>query len=324
MAAGVSEVPPIVFLSHASEDKESFAEPLGRALARLGLQPWLDKWEIKPGDSLVQKIFDEGLARSQAVVVIISEVSVTKPWVREELDSATVSRIQRGTKLIPIRLDKVEMPEPLAHLAWIDAERTPESVDYAATRIADAVHERELRPAVGAKPTYLSSPVRIAGLSTADSVLLTEIIKLALEEGDAKFLSLKSIKERAEQLGVSESVFNESLHALKERYYVSLSTYASGDVYQVELTRSGYLAGVSSVVPDVEEVHLRLLAALVNNPPTSLNALAELMERTGAERLVADQFLRELELRGLVKATRFIGGGARIYDISPTLRRLLD
>jgi len=30
-------------LSHASEDKADFAEPLGRELASLGIRPWLDK-----------------------------------------------------------------------------------------------------------------------------------------------------------------------------------------------------------------------------------------------------------------------------------------
>jgi hypothetical protein len=98
---------PLAFLSHASEDKSTFAEPLGRELARRGVQPWLDKWEIRPGDSLVQKLFDEGLARSQAVIVIVSALSVSKPWVREELDSATVRRITGGTRLIPVRLDEV-------------------------------------------------------------------------------------------------------------------------------------------------------------------------------------------------------------------------
>ena len=53
---------PTAFLSHASEDKASFAEPLGRELASLGIRPWLDKWEIRPGDSLVSKLFDEGVA----------------------------------------------------------------------------------------------------------------------------------------------------------------------------------------------------------------------------------------------------------------------
>lgn len=43
--------PPVAFLSHASEDKAGFVEPLARKLAELGVKPWLDKWEIRPATS---------------------------------------------------------------------------------------------------------------------------------------------------------------------------------------------------------------------------------------------------------------------------------
>jgi len=67
------------FLSHASEDKEDFVEPLARELAEMGVAPWLDIWEIRPGDSLVRKLFDEGLDTVDAVIVVISAASVAKP-----------------------------------------------------------------------------------------------------------------------------------------------------------------------------------------------------------------------------------------------------
>jgi hypothetical protein len=52
---------PRVFLSHASEDKDRFVLPFARALRANGVDVWLDKWEILPGDSLVDKLFEEGL-----------------------------------------------------------------------------------------------------------------------------------------------------------------------------------------------------------------------------------------------------------------------
>jgi hypothetical protein len=89
---------PTAFLSHASEDKAGFAEPLGRELASLGIRPWLDKWEIRPGDSLVTKLFDEGVAAVDAVIVVVSQYSAGKPWVRAELDAAMVRRITQNTR----------------------------------------------------------------------------------------------------------------------------------------------------------------------------------------------------------------------------------
>lgn len=86
---------PRLFVSHASEDKERFAvEFATRLRSELGIDAWLDRWEIRGGDSLVARIFDEGLAGSDAVALVLSHASLTKPWVREELEVAVVRRIE--------------------------------------------------------------------------------------------------------------------------------------------------------------------------------------------------------------------------------------
>src|SRR5471030_2908478 len=74
-----------VFLSHATEDKDAVALPLAHALLRAGVRIWLDKFEIKLGDSIRAKI-DEGLALSRFGVVILSEVFFKKLWTGRELD----------------------------------------------------------------------------------------------------------------------------------------------------------------------------------------------------------------------------------------------
>ena len=63
--------PPKVFLSHASEDKERFVLSFAAALRERGVDVWLDKWEILPGDSLVDKLFEEGLKEADAVLIVI-------------------------------------------------------------------------------------------------------------------------------------------------------------------------------------------------------------------------------------------------------------
>lgn len=168
MQVGEAENPPVAFLSHASEDKADFVEPLARRLAELGVKPWLDKWEIRPGDRLVQRLFDEGLATADAVVVVVSTHSVTKPWVREELDAATVRRVNEETRLIPVRLDQVSMPSPLRHIAWITTDRSTEGVTHTAQRIAETLHDHDPGPAVGPRPAYASASTPIPGLTAAD------------------------------------------------------------------------------------------------------------------------------------------------------------
>lgn len=100
---------PKVFVSHASEDKQRFVIPFATALRARGINAWVDRWEMLPGDSLVDKIFEEGLKEAAAVVIVLSKVSVAKPWVREELNTAVVKRIQKGTKIIPVVLEDCDV-----------------------------------------------------------------------------------------------------------------------------------------------------------------------------------------------------------------------
>ena len=79
---GIEQVHPTVFICHASEDKERFVLGFAKKLRSKGVNAWVDKWEILPGDSLPDKIFEEGIPNSEAMIVIVSEYSVNKPWVR--------------------------------------------------------------------------------------------------------------------------------------------------------------------------------------------------------------------------------------------------
>lgn len=60
-----------VFVSHAWEDKESFADEFVKELNKLNLRVWYDTSQIKWGDSMRAKI-DEGLKKSKFGVVVLS------------------------------------------------------------------------------------------------------------------------------------------------------------------------------------------------------------------------------------------------------------
>lgn len=68
-----------VLISHASEDKDSFAMPLAIALAQLGVDVWFDEFEIEIGDSISRSI-DQGLARSNYRIVVLVSAFIKKAW----------------------------------------------------------------------------------------------------------------------------------------------------------------------------------------------------------------------------------------------------
>ena len=61
-----------VFVSHSSHDKERFVEPFARRLRERSIDAWLDKWEMLLGDSVVGKIFEEGLKDAAVRQCLIS------------------------------------------------------------------------------------------------------------------------------------------------------------------------------------------------------------------------------------------------------------
>ncbi len=69
------------FISHASEDKADFAEPLAVELQKHGLKIWFDKFTLQVGSSLRESI-DEGLAHSRFGVLILSRSFFAKNWPR--------------------------------------------------------------------------------------------------------------------------------------------------------------------------------------------------------------------------------------------------
>ena len=87
-----------VFISHASEDKDSAARPLADRLASHGLRVWYDETSLELGDSLLNKI-DEGLSASRFGIVVLSKAFFDKNWTRRELDGL-VAREMSGKKVI--------------------------------------------------------------------------------------------------------------------------------------------------------------------------------------------------------------------------------
>lgn len=90
-----------VFISHASEDKEAIAEPLAEELRARGLRVWLDKTELRIGDSLRRKI-DYGLAHSTFGVVILSKSFFAKGWPQYELDGIVGMSVNGEQRMLPI------------------------------------------------------------------------------------------------------------------------------------------------------------------------------------------------------------------------------
>ena len=124
---------PDTFICHATEDKESMARPLHKALSEAGVYAWLDESEIRLGQSIRQKI-DEGLAKCRSGTVILSRPFFSKNWTQYELDGIVARRMQGEALLFPIQhgitIDEIRNHSPsLAGLSlWNSADHSPEEI----------------------------------------------------------------------------------------------------------------------------------------------------------------------------------------------------
>jgi hypothetical protein len=131
-----------VFISHASEDKDSIVRPLANALKDKGLEVWYDEFELKIGDSLRRKI-DVGLSKSNFGIVVISRYFIKKGWTNYELDGLITRTISGEQIMLPIwhNITKQEVIDYSPSLADKVARNTAiNTVDEIADEIADVIH----------------------------------------------------------------------------------------------------------------------------------------------------------------------------------------
>jgi hypothetical protein len=113
----------VAFLSHSSHDKPVIRQ-LATDLTAAGITVWLDEQRIKVGDSIPEQIA-QGLAASDFFVIALSKQSVASEWVKHELNNALVSAIaQRKVKVLPVKLDDVEVPAVLQDKRYADFSKS--------------------------------------------------------------------------------------------------------------------------------------------------------------------------------------------------------
>ncbi|MCK4579253.1 MAG: toll/interleukin-1 receptor domain-containing protein [Candidatus Marinimicrobia bacterium] len=114
-----------VFLCHSSADK-SIIDRVASDLERLNIDVWYDKWEIKVGDSLIDKISD-GISKNDYIAVFLSKHSIRSKWVKKELNAGLMKEINdKGTVILPVKLEDCKIPPLLLEKKYADFDKNYE------------------------------------------------------------------------------------------------------------------------------------------------------------------------------------------------------
>lgn len=200
-----------IFISYSHSDRE-FVERLAKSLHESGEDVWWDRWEILAGDSLIDKIFEEGLVTAAAFVVVISPDSVKSKWVRQELDVATIRRIEGVTKIIPVVIGDVEIPIALRALLYIDMRN---EFDEGVRKIINSVHGISDKPQQLVRESIASTLTNnVAGLSRGASTVGLFILRSA--EPDSEHIKAFSGPDLNASLGLDPRTINDAVDELEE------------------------------------------------------------------------------------------------------------
>lgn len=136
-----------VFISHASEDKDSFVQNFAEELRRYGLKVWYDSFTLKVGDSLRQSI-DDGLAKSKYAIVVLSKSFFSKDWTRRELEGLLANESVKRSSILPVwhGVTRDEVAEYSPTLAGLIAADTSKGFHSVVKQILEVVKPEALRP----------------------------------------------------------------------------------------------------------------------------------------------------------------------------------
>lgn len=113
-----------VFLSHNSRDKGS-VEPLAVMLREKGLNPFLDKWNLVPGEPIEDALI-EALENSDSAVIFVGPGG-EGPWQSEEMRDILKRAVKRQ---IPTQPGGKCLPRRPSVAGWLRGKRE-QSLEYA-------------------------------------------------------------------------------------------------------------------------------------------------------------------------------------------------
>jgi hypothetical protein len=121
-----------VFLCHNSADKPA-VKRLGEGLKARSLLPWLDEWELPPGQAW-QELLERQIQRIASAAVCIGPAGLS-PWHQQEMRGFISEFVDRRLPVIPVLLPgapaQPELPLFLRQFTWVDFRRVePDPLDH--------------------------------------------------------------------------------------------------------------------------------------------------------------------------------------------------
>jgi hypothetical protein len=133
---------PHFFISYTGADV-AWAEWVAQTLEDAGYQTVLQAWDFRPGDNFIQRM-DQALAEADRVVAVLSPAYFASEYTRDEWTAALIRARGEDDRLLPVRIEAVELPPLLANRVYLDLVDLEEQA--AAERLLAGVQPGRAKP----------------------------------------------------------------------------------------------------------------------------------------------------------------------------------
>ncbi len=318
---------PVVFISYSSGDRERFVDKLEKGLRSKNVRTIYDQRDFTMGSSLTQAMFEEGIAKADAVVIVLSRTYILSVYTTAERDAAVMRRIEEGTRLLVLVLDGLSALEtPLELRREIRTYVNPEdeaSVQAAIEKTANAAHGITFEQELGPPPAWVIEVLPKVTKDPLDAALLGVAATYALEDETHTYFSRDRFYEEGVRLersaqDVEDSVSELDRVGLLEAY----DWFGAGNIAKsYQATRAGIDRWLSAADRHYQDKLRAVAAALLNEHCRNNHEVAK---ATGYELAFVNHALNELESQGCVEIRRVAAGGLLpVRSIESALRRFL-
>lgn len=128
-----------IFISHHAGSRE-IALRLADALAERGLSPFLDTYNIEPGENVLSHLLYSVESSDFVLLLVPSDLSDEARWIRRELDKSLSYKIKsRNVSVVPVFLGRRPLVSPFSSSIsfTLDPDSSPRLVENQIGRIAD-------------------------------------------------------------------------------------------------------------------------------------------------------------------------------------------
>jgi len=235
---------PDVFVSYARKNRP-VAEQLAEALGASGLQVWWDS-DLTAGSEFAA-VIEAKLQGAAVVIVLWSADSVRSSFVRDEC-----SRALKHDKLLPVRIEDIELPLGFGQLHTLDLlEWEGDASDIAFEKLLLEVRQRGRGKTPGLMPELPRSAARRWPRPT--TLLAGTALALALGGGatwyvrdlqEREAIEEREAKARADKLQRDEARRVDAIKVEAERHFRAGLDLQIADVPQLEKALNEYLSAI--------------------------------------------------------------------------------